>query len=158
MFTSLAANDFFVTVVASNHFDPGAYSNTTNSTQDFGYTTLNATTGREYGDIGYQTDSHDIQQFLSLLEGYNASNLSYEDLTPSQCANLYNTDFVSNHRNLFLIANHTSTATFDNTLLDLFRVSGDQFSPDPWLCPGPPGNRSWCDRSWVSSMVANKRP
>ena len=155
MFTSLAANDFFVTLVASNHFDPGAYSNTTEAASWFKNISRNATTGKEYGDIGYQTNSHDVQQFLRLLEGYNASNPSYEDLTPSQCANLYNKDFVSNRRNLFIITNHTST-TFDNTLINLFRVSGDQYSTTPWLCPSPLNPPSECDRSWISSMAANE--
>ena len=83
MFTSLASNDFFVTLVASNHFDPGAYSNVTGLDLDdwFLNASRNTTTGKAYGDIGYQTNSHDIQQFLRLLEGYNASTPSYEDLT-----------------------------------------------------------------------------
>ena len=157
MYTSLAANDFFVTLVASNHFDPGAYSNTTEAGSWFQNMSRNATTGKEYGDIGYQTNSHDVQQFIRLLEGYNASNPSYEDLTPSQCANLYNTDFVSNRRNLFIITNHTST-TFDNTLMNLFQVSGDTYSTALWLCPGDINPPSWCDRSWISSMAANELP
>ena len=166
-----------VTLVASNHFDPGAYSDTTNlshlftdenpsawaNTTNFaeGFFlewTLNATTGKEYGDIGYQTNSHEIQQFIRLLEGYNTSTPSYEDLTPSHCANLYNWDFLSTRRNLFLITNHTSNATFRNTLLELFDIAGDDYSRTPWLCPGPLGHQSECDRSWISSMAVNKHP
>ena len=158
MYTSLAANDFFVTLVASNHFDPGAYLNTTKLDHRFLAASRNATTGKKYGDIGYQTDSHDIQQFTSLLEGYNTSAPSYEDLTPSQCANLYNWDFLSHRRNLFITTNHTSNATFNNTLLDQFVVGGVMWAPAPWLCPGPLGDPSGCDRSWINSIVANELP
>ena len=130
-----------------------------NFTQDFFLRwTLNATTGKEYGDIGYQTNSHEIQQFVRLLEGYNTSTPSYEDLTPSHCANLYNWDYIPNCRNLFLITNHTSNATFRNTLLELFVIYGDDDTRAPWLCPGPLGNQRGCDRSSISSTAANKRP
>ena len=159
MFTSLAANDFFVTLVASNHFDPGAYSNATGLDDWLLKASRNTTTRKEYGDIGYQTDSHDIQQFINMLEGDNTSTPSYEDLSPSRCANLYNWDFVSHRRNLFIMTNHTSNATFNNTLLEMFSVGGFMIEPSPWLCPGPLGNLvGGCDRSWISSMVANKRP
>ena len=145
-----------VTLVASNHFDLGAYSDTTNLSHIFldatagGYPnttnltqslfldkTSNATTGKKYGDIGYQTNSHDIQQFIRLLEGYNASSPSYEDLTPSHCANLYNWDFLLNRRNLFIITNHSSNATFRNILLDLFMVGGGDYTLTPWLALVP---------------------
>ena len=69
VYTSLATNDFFMVYVASNHFDPGAYSNTTEVAFELGVMSRNATTGKEYGDIGYQTNSHDIKQFIRLLEG-----------------------------------------------------------------------------------------
>ena len=159
VYTSLASNDFFVALVASNHFDPGAYSNTTNLDHYFLEASRNATTGKEYGDIGYQTDSHDIQQFTRLLEGYNASTPSYEDLTPSRCANLYNWDFVSHRRNLFIITNHTSDTTFNNTLLELLGpLGGLVYESVPWLCPNPLSNLSWCDRSTISSMATNELP
>ena len=134
--------------MASNHFDPGAYSNTTNWAQDIEDETFNATTGKESGDI---------QQFLTLLEGSNTSTPSYEDLTPSQCANLYNWDFVSNRRNLFIITNHTSNATINNTLLDKIEIPGLSLEGAGWMCPGPLGSGG-CYRSWISSMVANKLP
>ena len=148
MYTSLAANDFLVVFVASNHFDPGAYSNTTRLDL-YSFITMpqNGT-----------TNSHDFQQFTSMLEGHNTSTSSYEDLTPSHCANLYNRDFVSSHRNLFLITNHTSNATFDNTLLGMLRVDGSNYPQGRWMCPVPPGGSSVCDRGQVSLMAANKRP
>ena len=157
MYTSLAANDFFVTLVTNNHFETGAYSNTTEAFW-FRWMTRNATTGKEYGDIGYQTDSHNIQQFTSMLEGYNASAPSYEELTPSQCVNLYNTDFVSNRRNLFLITNQASSATFNNTLLKVFMVQGNDTSPTNWMCSNSRLGPHGCDTGKLSSMVANGNP
>ena len=158
VYTSLAANDFIVTFVASNHFDPGAYSNTTEVPFRIREMLRNATTGKTYGDIGYQTDSHDIQLFTSILEGHNASAPRYEGLTPSQCVNFYNTQFLSTHRNLFLITNHTSTATFNNTLLKFFIVGGKYASPTFWMCSNSMPHSHGCDTGKLSSMVANGHP
>ena len=102
MHTSLAANDYLITFVTRNHFQPGAYTNTTEMDSWFGKMSHNTTTGKNYDDIGYQTDSHDMQQFISMLEGGNGSTPNYEDLTPSECIRLYSTDFVSDRRNLFI--------------------------------------------------------
>ena len=66
--------------------------------------------------------------------GYDTSTQSYEDHTPSECTKLYNTDFVSNHRNLFLITKHSSNTTHNNTLLDMIHVSSDVASPSSWMC------------------------
>ena len=141
MYTSLAANDFKATIVSNGHFEPGAYSNTTVT---YGNTTvmhpwfhdisLNATTGKVYGDIGYQTDSHDLQLYLSMLEGHNGSTPGYEDLKPSQCIRLYSTDFLSDRRNLFLITNHTSNATYNNTFLASMSIQGGFSSTAGWTC------------------------
>ena len=158
MYTSLAANDFFGALVTNNHFEVGAYSNTTEVTYLFLKLTRNATTGKEYGDIGYRTSSHNIQLFTSMLEGYNASTPSYEDLTPSQCAKFYNTNFVSQRRNLFLITNRTSTATFNNTLLAFFDIQGDDPSPTNWMCLNSMLGSPGCDTSKLTSMVANGHP
>ena len=118
----------------------------------------NTTTRKEYGDIGYQTDSHNIQKFISMLEGHNASTASYQSLPPSQCANLYNTDFVSSRRNLFLITNHTSTAKFNNTLLKFFNVQANDTSPTNWMCSNSMRRSHGCDTGKLSSMVANGHP
>ncbi|PUU76461.1 hypothetical protein B9Z19DRAFT_990554 [Tuber borchii] len=158
VYTSLAANDFFVTFVASNHFELGAYSNTTEAPFQFRETLRNATTGKQYGDIGYQTDSHIIQQFTSILEGYNVSTTSYEGLTPSQCAKFYNTNFVSKRRNLFLITNYTSPAKFNNTFLKLTIVRGKEVSPTTWMCPDSLLQSGRCDTGKLTSMVANGLP
>ena len=123
------ANDFLVTVVTKDHFEPGTYSNLSIASKlPFEYATRNATTGEEY------QDSDDIQLFKSMLEGYNASTQRYEDLTPAQCVKLYNTDFVSDYRNLFLITNNSSNTTQNNTLLDMAVVSGTDKSPEGWMC------------------------
>ena len=160
VYTSLASNRFFVALVAINHFDSGVYLNTTNFNSDFLEASRNATTGKEYGDIGYQTNSHEIQQFISMLEGYNTSTSSYEDLTPSRCANLYNKAFVSGRRNVFVITNYTSNATFNNTLMDLFtsHVHVVRYSTARFPCLDSTGLPVGCDMAWLSSMAANKLP
>ena len=158
MYTSLAANDFFVALITNNHFEPGAYSNTTEVNYWLLKMSRNATPGKEYGDIGYQTDSHNIRLFTSMLEGYNASTPSYEGLAPSQCAKFYNTDIVSQRRNLFLITNHTSTATFNNTLLKTFIVRGDEDSPNTRVCLDSLRRPSGCDTSELTSRVVNGHP
>ena len=117
MYTSLAANDMLITFVTSNHFESGAYSNTTGGDTAFRHFSRNDTTKKMYGDLGYQTDSHDIQLFYSMIKGYNPDARSYEDLTPSQCTTLYNADFLLNRRNLFLITNYTFDDPYNNTLL-----------------------------------------
>ena len=117
MFTSLATSGFIVTVVTKDHFEPGAYSNITEAIPDW---IVN-------GTFGYQ-------QFSGALEGYNASTNSYEDLTPSECTKLYNTDYMSSHRNLFLIAKHSSNTTHNNTLLSMILVPSDGVLPSSWLC------------------------
>ena len=135
MFTSLAANEFFITVVTSNHFEPGTYRNTTmTQISTFQDMSLNTTTGRKYGDIGYQTNSSKIQLFSSMLEGLNPITQAYEDLTPLECAKIYNTDFVSNRRNLFLIAKHGSNTTHPDTILVMHISDPRRSSPSNWIC------------------------
>ncbi|PUU76464.1 hypothetical protein B9Z19DRAFT_1052015 [Tuber borchii] len=158
VYTSLAANDFFLTRVTSDHFDLGGYLNATEVFHSYRWTSRNATTGKEYGDIGYQTDSHDTQQFTSMLEGHNASTPSYQDLTPSRCANLYNRDFVSNRRNLFLITNYTSNSRFNNTLLSLQIVQGNESLPTSWMYPDSLFESGRCDGGMITSMVAKGHP
>ena len=117
MFTSFAANSFLVSVVTKDHFEPGAYSNITEAIP--------------YWDA-FGVPSSEL--FSSVLEGYNESTNSYEDLTPSECTKLYNTDYMSNHRNLFLITKHSSSTTHNNTLLDMISVRSAGISPDSWMC------------------------
>ena len=109
VYTSLAANDFLITVVTNNHFEKGVYTNTTIEPIDrFRDLSLNAATGKKYGDPGYQADLSDIQLFSNMLEGYNISSGRYKDLKPLECIKAYNTNFVSNYRNLFLITKNSS--------------------------------------------------
>ncbi|PUU76467.1 hypothetical protein B9Z19DRAFT_1194727 [Tuber borchii] len=153
VYTSLSANEFVVTLVTNNHFEAGAYSNTTGMDDWLLGLSRNATTGKKYGDLGYETDSHDIQLFNSILEGNNASAASYQDWTPSQCADLYNRDFVSNRRNLFLITDHTPNTKYNNTLLDISWVTSKYIPPNRWMCFS-----SKCDPGAVVSDLANGRP
>jgi len=142
-------------VVTNNHFEPGAYSNLT---EVFGndWVSPNATTGGVFGDIGGQTARHNMQLFTSMLEGYNGSTPNYADLTPSQCINLYTKDFVSSHRNLFLITKNTSDATHNNTLLDFLTISGVSISQ--WMCIHSPDHGVSCDTSGFHSNVAGGFP
>ena len=117
MFNSLAANGFLVSVVTKDHFDPGAYSNITEAIPEWDV----------YGVPG-------AELFSSVLEGYNARATSYEDLSPSECTKLYNTDYMPSHSNLFPIAKHSSNATHNNTLLDMINVMNMGISPSSWMC------------------------
>ena len=145
--------------MTNNHFESGAYSNVAELSSLDRWLLPNATTWREDWDIGDQTDSHDIERFISMLQGYNSSTSDYENLTPSQCINLYTTDFVSNHRNYFLITKNTSDATHNNTLLDVWAVlSSSTTSPSQWMCPYSEEDLSRCDTSELASKVASGLP
>ena len=114
-----------VAVVTNNHFESGAYSSVAQAlSSDFGR--LDGSQAR-FGPIN-------IELFSDVLARYNTSLQRYEDLTPSECAKLYNTDFVSNHRNLFLVTKHRSNTTHNNTLLDMIHVRGEGVSPSSWMC------------------------
>ena len=125
VYTSLAANGFVVTVVTNNYFQSGAYSSI-----------AQALSGDFQGPDGNlaRVGPIDIQLFSDVLARYNTSLQRYEDLTPSECTKLYNTDFVSNHRNLFLVTKHRSNTTHNNTLLDMIHVRGEGVSPSSWMC------------------------
>ena len=127
MYTSVAGNDFVVTVVTNNHFEPGAYSNMTEALNGYFQMPFNALA---VGRYGYP----DFPLFSSVLEGYDSNSSSYEDLTPSECTKIYNTDYVSSHRNLFLITKHSSNTTHNNTILDMIHVGNLGISPSSWMC------------------------
>ena len=154
MYISLATNYFFVTAVTNNHFELGAYSNTT----EYLLYIRNETIGDRYADSRYPTDSPDFQLFHSMLEGYNASTPSYEDLTPSQCLNLYNTDFPSSHRNLFLITNHTSNSTANDSLLRITMDTGFHNMLTRWICPPSLWGPITCDTNELALKVARGDP
>ena len=149
-----------MTLVSKNHFQPGAYTNTTEMDPLFREMSRNATTGKNYHDIGYQTDSHDMQQFISMLEGGNGSTPNYEDLTPSQCIRLYSTDFVSDHRNLFLITTYTPDAAYNNTFLGAWMVEGGFFATNGWTCLDMDESDDYlrCNPNKLPSMVASGSP
>ena len=147
MFTSLTANGFLVSVVTKDHFELGAYWNITEVIH-----------GRDvYGDP-------DSELLSSVLGGYNGSNKSYEDLTPSECTKIYNTDCLSSHRNLFLITEHSSNTTHNNTLLDIIYVTGVETLPSIWLCAHYLGREVeqdggfLCNPSELTSNVAGGLP
>ena len=159
MYTSLATNYFFVTAVSKNHFAPGGHSNTIGISNKYLWFIRNATADAGYGDIiEYPTDSPDFQLFISMLKGYNASTPSYEDLTLSQCLNLYNTDFLSSHGNLFLITNHTSNSASNDTLLRSSLDKGFQAMINRWICPPSLWGPRTCDTNELVSKVAKGDP
>ncbi|KAG0635399.1 hypothetical protein HOY80DRAFT_1093564 [Tuber brumale] len=143
VYNSIAANDFVLTLVTNDHFEQVAYSNMTEITKD-----------------------GEVELFSRVLEGYNNSPQGYEDLTPPDCTKLYNTDFMSSHRNLFLITKHSSNATHNNTLLNINSVYVDGISPSSWMCdyelatPGGGYRRlgHTCNPSDLVSSVMNGVP
>ena len=160
MYTTLAANDFFVAGMTKNHFEPGADSNATRMFNESLLLIRNATAEAGREDIGYQypTDSPDFQLFTSMLEGYNYSTPNYEDLTPSQCISLYNTNLLASNRNIFLITNHTSNLTSNDTLPRLSYSYGFQVMLDSWMCPPSLWGEQYCDTNKLASKVVSGLP
>ena len=99
------------------------------------------------------TGSQDFQLFTRMLDGYNASTPRYEDLTPSQCLNLYNTDILSSHRNLFLITNYTSNPTSNSTLLKSSTSYGLQMMLVSWTSAASLWTPPSCDINELASKV-----
>ena len=151
MYTTLAGNEFIVAALTSNHFEPGAYT-------DLSSVNYNSTTLNELGDIGYQTDSPSMQLFNTMLEGHDTGAGSYEDLTPSQCTSTYNSDLVSDHRNLFLVTNTSSNAKYNNTLLSVGVVNRTFAAPAIWMCSYYQKSSGRCDPNELTSKVASGLP
>ena len=158
MYTSLVVNAFFVTAVTNNHFEQGTHFNTTSILNRYLLGIRNYTHEDRYGGIGYPTHSPNIQLFTSMLEGYNASTPSYEDLTPSQCLNLYNTDFMSSNRNLFLITNHTPNSTSNATLLAFSLATGFKAVLNSWICPPLLWGQVSCNINELASKLERGHP
>ncbi|CAZ83959.1 unnamed protein product [Tuber melanosporum] len=127
IYTSLAANEFFVTIVTNNHFESGASSNMTEDLFSMYRENYNITNWT--GDM-----SQKFHQLRIVLEEYNTSAQNYDDLTPRRCTKLYNTEFISSHRNLFLITKQSDNAMHNTTLLDTFQVGVNGISPGRWMC------------------------
>ena len=157
MYTSLASNEILIAFVTNNHFESGGYSNTTGDDSWFRVKAQNTTTRKPYGALGYQTNSPHIKLFGGMLEGYDTGVQGYEDLTPSQCINLYSTDFLLDRRNLFLITNYTADPIYNNTFL---RVdwNGGLRPPSNWMCFRYPHTSFRCDPTWLNSRVASGHP
>ncbi|CAZ83958.1 unnamed protein product [Tuber melanosporum] len=160
VYNSIAANDFVITLVTSNYFEQAAHSNMTEAFSLYYqelYNTPNRTRMMRDGEV---------ELFSRVLEGYNTSPDGYEDLTPRDCAKLYNTDFMSSHRNLFLITKNRSNSTHNNTLLNINLVPVDGISPSSWMCDydmAPPGGSyrrlgHTCNPNDLVSSVTNGAP
>ena len=160
MYTSLAANDFAVAIVSNNHFEPGAYTNITKAETSF----LSTLTPAE--QILYKTslnNTNEIESFIRMLKGSNASATGYKDLSPSQCTELYKTEFMSSYRNLFLTVNHSSNVTYNSTVLWVTRIYARKEMSSGWMCRDSlrnisQGHEYMCDPSRVISGVKSGRP
>ncbi|CUS09938.1 unnamed protein product, partial [Tuber aestivum] len=159
VYTTLAGNDFIVTVVTNNHFEQPTYSNMTEA--------LLAT----YREVHNETDrpkdfagGYDIRLWGDVLEGYNKNPQSYEDLAPAKCAKLYNTDLMSNHRNLFLITKHSSNTAHNNTLLGMIKVRVRGIPSSNWMCHSHidflsnVSGSHWCEPKDIASKTAKGLP
>ncbi|KAG0126943.1 hypothetical protein HOY82DRAFT_491140 [Tuber indicum] len=127
VYNSIAANNFVITLVTENHFETRSYSNKTKAVLDFYQEFKNIT------NWSPQSIS-DVQLYSSVLEQYSTRSQDYESLTPSKCAKLYNTDFVSNRRNLFLITKHGYNTIHNNTVLFMAKVEGNLTTSARWMC------------------------
>ena len=78
---------------------------------------------------------------------------------PLECARAYNTDFLSNRSNLFLITKHSSNTTQDNTILDMIRISSNRITPNSWMC-GDLHQSDWssCNTSEPTANLASGLP
>ena len=147
--------------MTNDHFEPGTYRNTSKADiSTFRNLSLNSTTQKKYGDIGYQTDSSEIQLFSSALEGLNPSTQGYQDLTPLECSKVYQADFVPNRRNLFLITKNSSNTTYNNTILAMNISDPTRPSPFTWICTPdidllPSG---WCDTDEATANLTSRLP
>ncbi|KAG0126952.1 hypothetical protein HOY82DRAFT_626483, partial [Tuber indicum] len=131
VYNSIAANDYVVTLVTDNYIEQAPQSNATDALLDFYqelYNIENRTTMNIPMYVGV------TETFNSVLEGYNTDPQAYEDLTPGDCTKLYNTDFISSHRNLFLITRQSSNVTSNNTIINIMEVSAEGISPSSWMC------------------------
>ncbi|KAG0126949.1 hypothetical protein HOY82DRAFT_491143 [Tuber indicum] len=161
VYNSIAANNFVVTLVTSNHFDQPPYSSMTEALFDF-YREMYNITNTDEGLVPLRGDA----LFRKVLEKYDASSGDYEDLTPRECTQLYNTDFMSSHRNVFLITKDSFNATHNSTLLNIIHVRADGIVPSSWMCdydwafPGETYMRSGraCNPSDLASDVSNGSP
>ncbi|CUS15055.1 unnamed protein product, partial [Tuber aestivum] len=147
VYTSLAANEFVVAVVSKNHFESGAYSNMTETLVDDSEWWANSTTSGGFkGTKRFGVYSEALPLFKSVLEGYNTGAERYDDLTPSNCSKIYNTDFVSSHRNLFLITTLSSNAAHNNTLLDMISIDNERPTSSDWMCAYNLSGDTWTSR------------
>ncbi|KAG0126954.1 hypothetical protein HOY82DRAFT_626494, partial [Tuber indicum] len=162
VYNSIAANEFVVTLVTDNYFEQAAQSNATEALLDFyqEYNITNLTT------VNIPMSAIVTETFNGVLEGYNTDARGYEDLTPGGCTKLYNTDYMSSHRNLFLITEQSSNASHNKTLLNINIVYADSISPSSWMCdyhegiPGGPYSREGhtCNPGDLVSSVTNGAP
>ncbi|KAG0635396.1 hypothetical protein HOY80DRAFT_1093547 [Tuber brumale] len=120
---SIEASNFVLDVVTNNHFEQTSYSNMTEAFLGFYRDFRNLT------DWTKSVDSSDVELFSGVPEQYSIRNQSYEDLTPSECTKIYNAEFMTSHRNLFLITNHSHNAVHNNTVLHMTPVVAGLIAP-----------------------------
>ncbi|CUS09940.1 unnamed protein product, partial [Tuber aestivum] len=159
VYTTLAANDFVVTAVTNNHFEQPTYSNATESLPEVHWEAYNFT-----GWSRENENARVVQLYNRVLKGYKTNAQRYEDLTPAECTKLYNTDFMSSHRNLYLITKDSSNSTHNNTLLGMAKVEAGAISPSDWMCYsyiifiGDFSAQRTCNANNIASEVAKGMP
>ena len=79
-------------------------------------------------------------------------------MTPSQSLNIYNIDFLSSHRNLFLITNYSANSTSNGTLRRFSWDIGFQDMQSSWICPPSLWGPVTCDTNELASRVARGHP
>ncbi|CUS15479.1 unnamed protein product, partial [Tuber aestivum] len=155
VFTSIAVGDFVVAFVTSNYFELGAYSNFT------------AALG------GYELWEDRVPKrslFGPALRDYWENSQTYEKYEESKlsnCIDIYKTDFVSGHGNLFLTTKYPSNAPHKNTLLGMISIDAGGTRSSSWMCSyemaidvGHIYRRDYfvCDPGDVASNVAKRLP
>ncbi|PWW79641.1 hypothetical protein C7212DRAFT_341907 [Tuber magnatum] len=121
VYTSLAANDYVVAVVANSSFYPGASWNITDALGGYrNFPGLKA--GEPFGPV---------------IERYRGAKRTYQYMDPFNCVELYTKDFISDRSNLFLITKDSSTSPHNNTIRAMFRaedIGPAGSTPSSWMC------------------------
>ncbi|KAG0126946.1 hypothetical protein HOY82DRAFT_626469, partial [Tuber indicum] len=152
VYNSRATNTFIAAVVTNNHFELASYTNMTERFLRLNESFKNSTDSTNY------VMSPIAEQFSSVLEQYSARNQSYEDLTPAKCIKLYNSDFVSSHRNLFLITKDNPNTVHNNTVLYVNQLGTRRVMFNSWICGEKPYLRGLCNSKELSSNVSRGLP
>ncbi|KAG0635398.1 hypothetical protein HOY80DRAFT_1093559, partial [Tuber brumale] len=147
-----ATDEFFVAVVTNNHFEQASYSNMTEKLLIY-YEDFKNLTG-----LAQHATGSEVRLFGLVLERYDTGNQNYEDLTPSECIKHYNTDIVSNRRNLFVIAKDSPNPMHNNTFLHVTQTEYTWSVARGWICGEGLYSQSSCNYNELASNVTTGLP